>query len=251
MKDIASYLHLLPASNSFGFITAEIIDGGLAQDIEDWNALAENSCSDTELLKSIFERGGWAAAVDFPASMCWEQLSVLYPNAKVVHTERTSPEKWWESATGSILVVHTIFPINILNRLVPFWVAHHKMADAMWSVVAKKTISDTHPGWPDVYKKDILAGYSANSQRVREVVPSERLLIQDHSQGWKLLAEFLGKDIPDKPYPHVNTRADWQAFFRNLSIGVSVAFIVSIGAVALVLRKIIGMLTGGKKNKAE
>ena len=124
------------------------------------------------------------------------------------------------------------------------------MTDAMWSVVAKKTVSDTEEGWPDIYKAEILAGYSGNNARVREVVPSERLLVQDHRQGWKPLAEFLDKAVPTKAYPHSNTRADFQAFFRNLSIGVSVAFVVFLCIVAYTIQKI-GAMVVGKKKKAE
>jgi hypothetical protein len=229
----------------------EIFDNSLSQDITDWNTLAENNCSDVELLKSIFERGEWEAAVDFPACMCWEQLAEIYPNAKVIHTERESPEKWWESASESILVVHSSFPMNVMNRVLPFFIAHHKMCEAMWSAVMKKSVSDTEPGWPTIYKTEILASYSGNSERVREIVPSERLLVQDHRQGWKLLAEFLGKDEPNKPYPHSNTRAEFKAFMRNLHFGLGAAVILLLGIVAFVLKKVAGMFSTGNKRKAE
>ena len=43
----------------------EIIDGGLTKDVQDWIDLAENRCSDAEMLKSVFERGGWTAVLDY------------------------------------------------------------------------------------------------------------------------------------------------------------------------------------------
>lgn len=217
----------------------------------DWTTLAENNCSDVELLKSIFERGEWKAAVDFPACLCWEKLTEIYPLAKVIHTERASPEKWWESAAESILVVHSSFPMTVMNRVIPFFVEHHKLANALWTSVAKKAVSDTEPGWPTIYKAELLAGYSENNQRVREIVPSERLLVQDHSQGWKLLAEFLSKDVPDKPYPYSNTRAEFQAFFRNMIFGFGAASVVFIGIVAFVLKKVAGIFGKSNKSKAE
>jgi hypothetical protein len=183
--------------------------------------------------------------------MCWEQLMEIYPDAKVIHTERVSKEKWWESATGSILVGHTLFPIRIINKIIPFWRNHHRMADDMWSFVLKKNVRDNEPGWPYIYKEEFLAAYSTNNERVREMVPGERLLIQDHGQGWNSLAEFLDKDIPDKPYPHRNTRADFIAFFRNLSLGVGVASCLLLCAVAFVLLKIVRVLGGSKKSKTQ
>ena len=227
----------------------EIIDGGLSQDIADWTKLAETACENEELLKDIFERGGWTAAVDFPASMCWVQLMRIFPNAKVIHTERVSSDKWWESATHSILAIGAKFPMSILNRIIPFWIAHHEMADAMWSFIAEKAVSDRDPGWPSVYKKEFIAGYNRNNEQVRSLVPSERLLIQDHSKGWKLLTEFLEKEIPDKPYPHSNTRADFQAFFRTLSIGMTVAGALLIGLVFYLVKQMVRTFRAKQKTQ--
>ena len=229
----------------------EIIDGGLSKDIEDWIILAENNCSDLDLLKTIFERGGWTAAVDFPTSMCWEQLIEVYPNAKVVHTERASAEKWWESAANSCFMAHTKFPINILNRVFPFWAAHHRLVDAVRSTMIKKRVSDRDEGWPDIYKNELLAAYSSNSKHVREVVPEDKLLIQDHSRGWNTLAHFLDKEIPDKPYPHANTRAEFNGFIRNLAIRIIVAMIASLCITGYLTKKIVRTIRGKEKNKPE
>jgi len=224
----------------------EIIERGLSTDITDWTKLAQSSCQDHALLRNIFDRGGWNAAVDFPASMCWEELMMVYPHAKVIHTERVSSDKWWESATESILAVGTKYPMSILNRILPFWIAHHAMTDAMWSVVAQKEVSDRHPEWPSVYKNELIAGYNRNNEKVRDVVPEERLLIQDHGKGWTLLAEFLEKGVPEKPYPHSNTRADFQAFFRTMFIGVTGAGVLLVVLVYYLVKKMVGALFRSK-----
>ena len=87
---------LREALNELGYKTyhmKEIMHGKLLSDVHDWITLAENNCSDEQALKDLFERGGWTATVDFPSSMCWETLIQVYPNAKVIHTER-EPEEW-------------------------------------------------------------------------------------------------------------------------------------------------------------
>lgn len=39
---------------------------------------------------------------------------------------------------------------------------------------------------------------------VKRVVPPERLLVMNLKEGWAPLCAFLGKPIPDEPFPRVN-----------------------------------------------
>lgn len=39
---------------------------------------------------------------------------------------------------------------------------------------------------------------------IRGLVPPERLLEWDISDGWEPLCKFLGKPVPDIPFPHAN-----------------------------------------------
>ena len=182
--------------------------------------------------------------------MCWEELAEIYPQAKLIHTERASSEKWWESAQSTILNVHNSFPIRVFNKVLPFWKNHHNMCDAMWGVVTgKKSISDSEEGWPSIYKKELLEGYSRNNARAREVEPKDRVLIMDPRQGYTLLAPFVGKEIPDKEYPLTNTQRDFVVFFRTLGMAACVAVILVFALVAYVVKKILG--PGGKKSKTQ
>ena len=51
--------------------------------------------------------------------------------------------------------------------------------------------------------------YKAHYELVRRVTPRERLLEYKMGSGWAPLCEFLGKEVPDTPFPRVN---DTQAF---------------------------------------
>lgn len=229
----------------------EILFGQLHQDAVDWKKIIDTNCDDVELLKDIFERGGWTAAVDLPTSLCWEQLMQIYPNAQVIHTERTSAEKWYESASNSILIGSTMFPFNIMSKVVPFWIDHRLMVESMWSMIVNKSVRRSDAGWPDVYKKELMAAYDANNVRVREIVPNERLLIQDHSKGWELLTIILEKDVPDIPYPHSNTRKEFVWLFRKYTIVGVVAVSFLIVAIAFLLKSMLRIFSGGKKKKPE
>lgn len=44
---------------------------------------------------------------------------------------------------------------------------------------------------------------------VRGLVPEDKRLEWTVQDGWEPLCKFLGKDIPDEPFPHTNTAAGW------------------------------------------
>jgi hypothetical protein len=47
------------------------------------------------------------------------------------------------------------------------------------------------------------------NEEVKQTVPPEKLLVFEPKEGWEPLCKFLGKPVPDQPFPHVN---DTQAF---------------------------------------
>jgi hypothetical protein len=51
---------------------------------------------------------------------------------------------------------------------------------------------------------------------VRKTVPKERLLEVELGSGWEPLCKFLGKRIPDQPFPHVNEAAARDRFTRKI-----------------------------------
>ncbi|KAL7460603.1 hypothetical protein ACHAXS_001048 [Conticribra weissflogii] len=228
----------------------EIVEGQLRSDATLWRAQAENNCADVDALRDMFEKGGWTAAVDFPASLCYERLMRVFPDAKIVHTERKSAEQWWDSASNSIMIVGTIFPYNIFYNRIPFFRSHKAMSDAMWGrVLGGRKVTVDDDDFPQAYREEFIAAYEANNVRVRKVVPRKRLLIQDHSKGWTDLCIFLKKEVPDVPYPHVNTLDDFYKFANyvamKIAIGASVAFAVFV----LAVRKLMTLLTNSEKMK--
>ena len=64
-------------------------DRALAGDAPDW--------------AQIFD--GYVAAVDWPASMFWRELSAANPDALVLLSVRDNAEAWWRSAEATILPV--------------------------------------------------------------------------------------------------------------------------------------------------
>jgi hypothetical protein len=55
----------------------------------------------------------------------------------------------------------------------------------------------------------MLTLFVAQYNMVRGIVSRERLLEWSVEDGWEPLCEFLGKPVPDEPFPHENAAVGW------------------------------------------
>ncbi|MGZ8766244.1 MAG: sulfotransferase, partial [Acidimicrobiia bacterium] len=55
------------------------------------------------------------------------------------------------------------------------------------------------------------AAYARHNATVRSSVPPDRLLEWQPGDGWDPLCAALGVAVPQEPFPHVNTTADFRA----------------------------------------
>ena len=61
----------------------------------------------------------------------------------------------------------------------------------------------THWGLLDVPKNGIEM-YKEHNAWIKSLVKPENLLVYNVKDGWEPLCSFLGRKIPDKPFPRVN-----------------------------------------------
>jgi hypothetical protein len=54
--------------------------------------------------------------------------------------------------------------------------------------------------------------YEAHNEKVRQRVPKDRLLEFNVKEGWGLLCDFLGYEVPDWEFPRVNDRAEFNRY---------------------------------------
>ncbi len=141
---------------------------------------------------------GCAATVDFPASNYWSELADAYPDAKVLLSLRDA-DRWFASTQ------ETIFSPS-LQKL---------QAGTKWGRMIKATI-DVHLGG-DMNDRDALtAAFKKHNAAVQDAFDSDRLLVFEARQGWKPLCRFLGVAEPDEPFPHVNSKEEFDAVFEML-----------------------------------
>jgi hypothetical protein len=154
--------------------------------IPDWHAAARGQMPDWHELFA-----GFAAAVDWPAAAFWPELSAAFPDALVLLSVR-EPQSWWQSAS------ETIFPA-VREQMGTAWRA---MIDALFAARFTTAIDD---------RAAAIAAFERHNARVRASVPVHRLLEWRAADGWEPLCAALGLPVPNEPFPHTNTRADWQA----------------------------------------
>ncbi|KAH9909065.1 hypothetical protein F4778DRAFT_211081 [Xylariomycetidae sp. FL2044] len=146
----------------------------------------------------------WGSEYDIATDMASpfaDQLIKAYPNAKVVIVQREF-EPWWESYQSEC--IETLFnPLPQLASRVAWYVLGIRAGYAMRKI---------HFGFFGVTRRDMLdyaharKAYDEYFERIRSMVPPERRLEYRMGDGWGPLCAFLGRDIPDVPFPRVNDR---------------------------------------------
>ena len=141
---------------------------------------------------------GYVATVDWPACAFWRQLADANPNAPVLLSTRGSAEEWWDSYSETIVPALTQ-PVD--------------PGDAAWAArraLMMDLMSNTFtPNWSD--RAAAIAAYERHNAAVRDGVPPDRLIDYTPGDGWEPLCEALGLSVPEEPFPHTNTKAQFQA----------------------------------------
>ena len=167
---------------------------------------------------------GHEATLEVPGSACLPDLLEMYPDAKVVLTERTSAKVWLKSWYG--------FGIDLRAdcfRWIGYWVP---------GVVSA---NDLYRGWMQLAAERYgLAPepteelYHAHSKWVKSIVPEDRLLVFKCQDGWAPLCEFLGKQKPN-PFPHGN-EAGHLRFYKRVAMVLGILlWLLVLGVMALFL----------------
>lgn len=149
-----------------------------------------------------FTRSDWdqllgqcASVTDLPPAFFAEELITAYPDAKVILTNR-DVDAWYHSVMTTVIAAPRHPFISALSYF-------DNDSLGMWRPMIRKMFEGAFGG---------LAGFEANGKeiyrehydKVRAMVPKERLLDFQVGEGWERLCEFLEVPVPEGPFPRVN-----------------------------------------------
>lgn len=140
---------------------------------------------------------GFEAAVDWPAAAYYKELMQVFPEAKVIFSDR-APEDWYDSVATTIFRVLPNIP-SWLRRVVPH-------VDRV-ALMVEKTVWQNELNGQFTNREAMLAFFERRRDEVKAHVPADQLLIHSASEGWEPLCNFLGVEVPNRPYPWVNEGA--------------------------------------------
>ncbi len=140
---------------------------------------------------------GYGSAVDWPVCTFYRQLAERYPAAKVVLTVRDL-EGWHRSC------MDTIFPAVADTPLGDDPVARAQAA------MARRIIGEGTFGGRAEDPAHAIAVHERHVAEVKRTIPPERLLVFEVAQGWGPLCRFLGKPVPEAPFPRVNSTDEFR-----------------------------------------
>ncbi|OJJ43595.1 hypothetical protein ASPZODRAFT_73923 [Penicilliopsis zonata CBS 506.65] len=156
--------------------------------------------------------GYYEIASDFPSIAFAEELIAAYPEAKVVIVER-DVDAWYESFHDSFIKYMFSVAVSAFVRLDTQMYTFQEMTNT-W--VRGKFRANSRRELEQNARKV----YRQHYETIRRVTPRERLLDFKLEDGWEPLCAFLGKDVPDVPFPRVNDR---QAFAERSDLMLKIA----------------------------
>lgn len=151
----------------------------------------------------------WGATTDQPASFLAEELINAYPEAKVVLVER-DVDRWYKSYHETVIQGNASPFIPFISLIDKVYIG--QMA-ALIDLTVHHYFNVSEPRAYGVFNnpkffarwrekaKDV---YRAHNEMVKRITPEDRLLVFRLDDGWEPLCKFLGKPIPNVPFPRVN-----------------------------------------------
>ncbi|KAJ2894791.1 hypothetical protein MKZ38_007220 [Zalerion maritima] len=167
------------------------------------------------------------ALTDVPGYLL-EEMIAAYPEAKFILTTRDS-KSWLKSIQATMRVTIKTgdsFPRNIMAFFDPYprsiFCLTKLLGYYIWN---GKGMDDD---------KAALNTFDRHNATAREKIPKDKLLVlqMEEGLGWGKICEFLGKDVPNVPFPHKNTPREYHANVRKASL-VGSTVIVAKGLLAV------------------
>mmetsp|Transcript_16326 Transcript_16326/g.42075 ORF Transcript_16326/g.42075 Transcript_16326/m.42075 type:complete len:276 (+) Transcript_16326:297-1124(+) len=132
------------------------------------------------------------ACCDCPIYVMYDELQKEFPEAKYILTSRTE-ESWYRSLYSFSRLSSVI---ALASPFIPFLYDFNNL----FLTCFHNYFHESRP----MTKEKYLESYRKHNEKMKEIIPKEKLLIFDVREGWEPLCAFLEKPVPNIPFPHVN-----------------------------------------------
>ncbi|KAI9476256.1 MAG: P-loop containing nucleoside triphosphate hydrolase protein [Benjaminiella poitrasii] len=149
------------------------------------------------------------AAVDWPTTSFYKELYAKYPDAKVILTVRDA-DSWYTSMLNTLAHRSHAPPKGDVDPTKNPRFKFQRMA----STVCMNGLTSKPDEFDD--KERMKKIFLDHNEEVKRLIPADKLLVFELENGWEKLCSFLGKEIPDVPYPHINTTAQHQEYVKKM-----------------------------------
>ena len=143
------------------------------------------------------------ACVDSPPNMFYEEILQAFPDAKVILTVRE--ENAWLNSLQDIVRVDramTATVSGLIFRIASLITRNGRRSTRLFFSVVGYNFGTCNLNLDYIIKKR----YREHNDRVKAVVPAEKLLVFDVREGWGPLCGFLGVEKPSVPFPFQNVK---------------------------------------------
>ncbi|XP_076812914.1 uncharacterized protein LOC143459583 [Clavelina lepadiformis] len=168
--------------------------------------------------KKIFSKGGSIndfkqmyqdidVVTDGPSYLFWEEIHKAFPEAKIILMVRDE-DSWCESALEQYRRIRN-HPGFIISCFTPIgW----KMSRFLqMTIMAMHGVLESYPVTFNSHLNEMVLrkSYRQHTQYCLQNAPKDKLLVYNIETGWEPLCIFLGKDIPEKSFPHKSKQLDF------------------------------------------
>ncbi|KAJ3579751.1 hypothetical protein NPX13_g816 [Xylaria arbuscula] len=138
------------------------------------------------------------------------ELIKAYPDAKVIVVQRDF-DSWWPSFRSQLLTTLFTHPLVNIGLLYEWHVngirAGYAMRKVHFGFFGARNLEEIEANARETYERYF--------ETVRKMVPPERRLEYKMEDGWGPLCAFLGKEVPDVPFPRLNVRRNYSKAERR------------------------------------
>jgi len=212
-----------------------------SRNVDFWLAAVGGGVTD-EQWRTFVRDERLSGGVDYPLSLFWKDLIRIYPNAKVLLSDR-DPVRWYESVKNTIYDVVGIIAYNPLTKYNPLMQLLLRISGAsrFMQVPATLCFAETPlgPRYPrgmfgvvEAGQEEAVRFFNDWKAMVVSTVPAERLLVWQVKQGWGPLCQFLGVPVPEEPFPNVNDTPSMLKKIRAVRVTVAATWAVQAAALA-------------------